>query len=367
MSKKGLPQNWETLGTLLLDIIFWLLLHDALLLMSDLARILNVMPSEWVEEAFQMRRQEIIERSTRPTTGTIYVLQGLLEVTISVKLLAEDILLILDFSATILEDFSRYLRDSVGTCNLRISNMECEDALKTLLVLLNKLHGAFQLKLDSLVTLNPEFSVNSNHPSFRSCQRILIVLFKFMNESTVYPKECACTASLAFCTVVKLITSQAGASEECIAKHFFNWFFNDSTDQTIFDSFLPGVDFKNCLKNFSVLTKLYVCHGILTSLPHTVLTQPFTTAKGQETLLLSYLFPAVCAYCHSCTDRFSRFFALQLLHSTLQQIHQFSKDENPLSITILQRHVTDAAFFDSILEFVWKYWEDRFEPIVVQA
>ena len=81
--------------------------------------------------------------------------------------------------------------------------------------------------------------------------------------------------------------------------------------------------------------------------------------------------PTVRSFCDSSLNRFTRLIALGNLQEHLSKLvivlQECFQDEYHVESRVLIKKCLDSAFFNSMLEYVWKNWDDSFDPIIDQT
>jgi hypothetical protein len=83
--------------------------------------------------------------------------------------------------------------------------------------------------------------------------------------------------------------------------------------------------------------------------------------------------PTIRGFCDTSLNRFTRLIALNSLTDHLQKITailqelQVENQLHPESSTLIKDYLLDSSFFHNMLEYVWKNWDDSYEPIIDQT
>ncbi|KAF8747262.1 hypothetical protein HU200_013252 [Digitaria exilis] len=225
----------------------------------------------------------------------------------------------------------------------------CQDAMSCMYYLLQRYPSKF-------TSLNKASSV------FKSSVRTILSVLK----SSAFSRDCLVASGVSFCAAVQVFMS---AEEICwfISRGLFGVCagHEDRKDLSVHDV-LSGFDLCEEIKDLSVLSRLCLLRGILTSIPRTVLNIRQLDSSGSLwTVLYDGILTELCNHCENPIDSHFNFHALTVTQICLQQIKtsiladftDFSGDYKPFSINVVNR----------ILRIIWRNLEDPLSQTVKQV
>jgi hypothetical protein len=80
------------------------------------------------------------------------------------------------------------------------------------------------------------------------------------------------------------------------------------------------------------------------------------------TILFDLFIPIICSFCETSAERYNRFLAFCGLSILLEQINSFIREEKFL---FSQERIKKLIL--TVLDLIWRNWEDPFEGIVSQV
>lgn len=185
-------------------------------------------------------------------------------------------------------------------------------------------------------------------------------------KSEAFSRDCFVAAGVSFCAALQVCLSP----EELGLAVIEGIFHHDLSSSNTFQTIVMKIPYKGNLfseiHSFSLLSRLCLIRGILTSIPRTLLDTPFVCgSKDNETILYNGILPELCKYCENPTDSHFNFHALTVMQICLQQIKTLiqtthnddSKNHNPISDDIGAR----------ILRIIWNNLEDPLSQTVKQV
>ncbi|WVZ94889.1 hypothetical protein U9M48_040721 [Paspalum notatum var. saurae] len=197
---------------------------------------------------------------------------------------------------------------------------------------------------------------------FKSVIRTILSVLK----SSAFSRDCLVASGVSFCAAIQVLMS----AEEIV------WFISqglfgicagqkDVTNLAPFDV-LADFDLGKEIRDLSVLSRLCLLRGILTSIPRTVLNmRQFHSNGSLWTILYDGILPELCKHCENPIDSHFNFHALTVTQICLQQIKtsiladftDFSGDYRPFSRDVINR----------ILRIIWRNLEDPLSQTVKQV
>ncbi|OQU79970.1 thyroid adenoma-associated protein homolog [Sorghum bicolor] len=197
---------------------------------------------------------------------------------------------------------------------------------------------------------------------FKSAVRTILSVLK----SSAFSRDCLVASGVSFCAAIQVFMS----SEE-ISWFIYQGLFDicanheDRKNQSVHNVFS---DFDLCeqIRDLSVLSRLCLLRGILTSIPRTVLNMRQLHSSGPLwTILYDGILPELCKHCENPVDSHFNFHALTVTQICLQQIKtsissdftDFSGDYKPFSRDVVNR----------ILGIIWRNLEDPLSQTVKQV
>jgi len=197
---------------------------------------------------------------------------------------------------------------------------------------------------------------------FKSAVRTILSVLK----SSAFSRDCLVASGVSFCAAIQVFMS----SEE-ISWFIYQGLFGicanheDRKNQSVHNVFS---DFDLCeqIRDLSVLSRLCLLRGILTSIPRTVLNMRQLHSSGPLwTILYDGILPELCKHCENPVDSHFNFHALTVTQICLQQIKtsissdftDFSGDYKPFSRDVVNR----------ILGIIWRNLEDPLSQTVKQV
>lgn len=186
-------------------------------------------------------------------------------------------------------------------------------------------------------------------------------------KSSAFSRDCLVAAGVSFCAAIQTFKDPRDLSA-FISSGFFD-FNND--DRGMGDlgmkKVLPDGDLHLEIRNLSVLSRLCLLRGMLTTVPRDVLNTRLTelTSSIAWTILYNGILPELCKYCENPIDSHFNFHALTVMQICLQQIKtsilveltEFSGDYDPLPEDMISR----------ILRIIWNNLEDPLNQTVKQV
>eukprot|EP01114_Cavostelium_apophysatum_P016494 TRINITY_DN4702_c0_g1_i4.p1 TRINITY_DN4702_c0_g1~~TRINITY_DN4702_c0_g1_i4.p1 ORF type:complete len:1820 (-),score=442.98 TRINITY_DN4702_c0_g1_i4:21-5480(-) len=278
--------------------------------------------------------------------------------------LSSHILEILDFFAALLARLADLVDQNHGHTYVQEEAGESVGVLKALIIIEGNFQSVIQEQLKVLLRSDEAT------PSLQTFSSLARALIKY-GQSSTYPKDAIWGGIL---SLVLLINCSG-----ILPKHdelYFTFFAGGSKRgnfRTLLSLLLPDYDLVAELPNFPLLSRIYFLRALITASTNEVLLAPVDVENGISSLLLDHIFPRICKYCEYSTDRFIRFSGLQTLQECVNKILAVLKEEQLKASSLpgnqaLQRFSTFFDhFFEEVMEFVWKNWEDPFEPVVDQT
>ncbi|PUZ50289.1 hypothetical protein GQ55_6G047200 [Panicum hallii var. hallii] len=197
---------------------------------------------------------------------------------------------------------------------------------------------------------------------FNSSVRTILSVLK----SSAFSRDCLVASGVSFCAAVQVFMS---AEEICwfISQGLFGVCADhaDRKDLSVHDVLS---DFNLCeeIRDLSILSRLCLLRGILTSIPRTVLNIRQLDSSGSLwTVLYDGILLELCKHCENPIDSHFNFHALTVTQICLQQIKtsvltdstDFSGDYKPFSRNVIDR----------ILRIIWRNLEDPLSQTVKQV
>jgi hypothetical protein len=197
---------------------------------------------------------------------------------------------------------------------------------------------------------------------FKSSVRTILSVLK----SSAFSRDCLVASGVSFCAAIQVFMS---AEEIC-------WFISqglygicaddeDRKDLSVHDV-LSDFDLCEEIRDLSVLSRLCLLRGILTSIPRTVLNiRQLHSGGSLWTVLYDGILPELCKHCENPIDSHFNFHALTVTQICLQQVKtsvladftDFSGDYKPFSRNVINR----------ILRIIWRNLEDPLSQTVKQV
>ncbi|AQK41237.1 thyroid adenoma-associated protein homolog [Zea mays] len=197
---------------------------------------------------------------------------------------------------------------------------------------------------------------------FKSAVRTILSVLK----SSAFSRDCLVASGVSFCAAIQVFMSTEEISW-FISQGLFGIYANheDRKNQSVHNVFS---DFDLCeqIRDLSVLSRLCLLRGILTSIPRTVLNMHQLHSSGPLwTVLYDGILPELCKHCENPVDSHFNFHALTVTQICLQQIKtsvssditDFSGDYKPFSRDVVNR----------ILGIIWRNLEDPLSQTVKQV
>ncbi|TVU42986.1 hypothetical protein EJB05_09415 [Eragrostis curvula] len=196
----------------------------------------------------------------------------------------------------------------------------------------------------------------------RAVRTILSVL-----RSSAFSRDCLVASGVSFCAAMQVFMS---AEEIC--RFISQGLFGISADHEDIKGLSPPnilSDFEFLyeeIRDLSVLSRLCLLRGILTSIPRAVLNMHQLQSDGSPwTVLYDGILPELCKHCENPIDSHFNFHALTVTQICLQQIKtsvlvdftDFSGDLKPFSRDVINR----------ILRIIWRNLEDPLSQTVKQV
>ncbi|KAL7608134.1 hypothetical protein Lser_V15G13047 [Lactuca serriola] len=228
---------------------------------------------------------------------------------------------------------------------------QCQEALSCIYYLLQRCPSKFT----SLIGLH-----DSN-----IMETILTTILSIL-KSEAFSRDCFVAAGVSFCAALQVCL----CPEELGLSLMEGIFHHSLTPSNSFQTVVMKIPYKGNLfseiQSFSLLSRLCLIRGILTSIPRTLLDTPFECgSKDCETILYNGILPELCKYCENPTDSHFNFHALTVMQICLQQIKTLiqttyiddAKNHNPISDDIGAR----------VLRIIWNNLEDPLSQTVKQV
>ncbi|OEL24882.1 Thyroid adenoma-associated protein-like protein [Dichanthelium oligosanthes] len=226
---------------------------------------------------------------------------------------------------------------------------QCQDAMSCMYYLLQRYPSKF-------TGLDKASSV------FKSSIRTILSVLK----SSAFSRDCLVASGVSFCAAIQVFMS---AEEICrfISQGLFG-VCADHEDRKNLSVHHVLSDFDLCeeIRDLSILSRLCLLRGVLTSIPRTVLNIRQLHSSGSLwTVLYDGILPEVCEHCENPIDSHFNFHALTVTQICLQQIKtsvladftDFSEDYKPFSRNDINR----------ILRIIWRNLEDPLSQTVKQV
>ncbi|KAM0055498.1 hypothetical protein Hdeb2414_s0006g00206891 [Helianthus debilis subsp. tardiflorus] len=188
-------------------------------------------------------------------------------------------------------------------------------------------------------------------------------------KSEAFSRDCFVAAGVSFCAALQVCLG----SEELGLAFMEGVFRHGLSSSNAFRAVVMKIPYEGDLfseiREFSVLTRLCLIRGILTSVPRTLLNTPFVcgceTENGDisaQTILYDGILPELCKYCENPTDSHFNFHALTVMQICMQQIKTLiqtspNKDYDIISDDIAAR----------ILRIIWNNLDDPLSQTVKQV
>ncbi|XP_066350962.1 uncharacterized protein [Miscanthus floridulus] len=197
---------------------------------------------------------------------------------------------------------------------------------------------------------------------FKSVVRTILSVLK----SSAFSRDCLVASGVSFCAAIQVFMSTEEISW-FISQGLFGICANheDRKNQSVVNVF-PDFDLCEQIRDLSVLSRLCLLRGILTSIPRTVLNMHQLHSSGPLwTILYDGILPELCKHCENPVDSHFNFHALTVTQICLQQIKtsissdftDFSGDYKPFSKDVVNR----------ILGIIWRNLEDPLSQTVKQV
>ncbi|CAL5003832.1 unnamed protein product [Urochloa decumbens] len=197
---------------------------------------------------------------------------------------------------------------------------------------------------------------------FKSSIRTILSVLK----SSAFSRDCLVASGVSFCAAVQVFMS---TEEICwfISRGLFGVCgdHGDGKGLSVHDV-LSDFDLCEEIRDLSVLSRLCLLRGILTSIPRTVLNIRQLDSSGSLwTVLYDGILTELCKHCENPIDSHFNFHALTVTQICLQQIKtsvladstDFSGDYKPFSKNVINR----------ILGIIWRNLEDPLSQTVKQV
>ncbi|PWA54740.1 hypothetical protein CTI12_AA431500 [Artemisia annua] len=221
---------------------------------------------------------------------------------------------------------------------------QCQDALSCVYYLLQRCPGRFVERLDVV-------------------EMVLSVVMSVL-KSEAFSRDSFVAAGVSFCAAL-----QVCVCVEEVGIVIIEGILRDGMScSDVFENAVRKIPYNgnlfNEIREFSLLSRLCLIRGILTSVPRTLLNTPFVCGESAQTILYDGILPELCKYCENPTDSHFNFHALTVMQICLQQIKTLmqtsSKDDvnrDPISDEISGR----------ILRIIWNNLEDPLSQTVKQV
>ncbi|MQL78947.1 hypothetical protein Taro_011398 [Colocasia esculenta] len=229
---------------------------------------------------------------------------------------------------------------------------QCQDAMSCLYYLLQRFPSKFAYK---------EEDEEENSQIFETVLRAILGVLK----SSAFSRDCLVAAGVSFFAGL-----QAKLSPQELANFIAQGFFRiSSSEMEIFDArkLLDDGDLFADIREFSILSRVCLFRGMLTTVTRTVLNTHFMGSDGLSvwTILYNGILRELCHYCENPVDSHYNFHMLTVTQICLQQIKaslssdltDFSGDYDPLPDDITGR----------LLRIMWNNLEDPLNQTVKQV
>jgi len=166
-----------------------------------------------------------------------------------------------------------------------------------------------------------------------------------------------------FVTQASLVTNN---HQEILFTYLQNHEFEvDMNHKSFIHSITPESKFS--FSNFPQMSELFSYRALVLAIPIETLLRPLPKKdKSLGSILFDSLLPSIYNFCNTAQSRYTRLIAIQSTAECLQKVldslsyYKESKEFNPFKLFLEKQ-------FEEILDLVWKYWDDSFEPVVVQT
>ncbi|KAL4568457.1 hypothetical protein LXL04_024070 [Taraxacum kok-saghyz] len=233
---------------------------------------------------------------------------------------------------------------------------QCQEALSCIYYLLQRCPSKFT----SLIGLQDSNII----------ENIITTILSIL-KSEAFSRDCFVAAGVSFCAALQVCLCPEELGLAIIEGIFHHALTSSTTFQSIFMKIPYKGDLFSEIHSFSLLSRLCLIRGILTSVPRTLLDTPFVsedTEMSAETILYNGILPELCKYCENPTDSHFNFHALTVMQICLQQIKTLlqtsqgdnshnTKNHDPVSDDIGAR----------ILRIIWNNLEDPLSQTVKQV
>ncbi|KAK3121115.1 hypothetical protein QOZ80_8BG0646320 [Eleusine coracana subsp. coracana] len=197
---------------------------------------------------------------------------------------------------------------------------------------------------------------------FKSAVRTILAVLK----SSAFSRDCLVASGVSFCAALQVFMSP-----EEICRFISQGLFgisaaNEDRKDLSLHNVLSDSDLCEEVRDLSVLSRLCLLRGILTSIPRSVLNIHQHQPDGSSwTVLYDGILPELCEHCENPIDSHFNFHALTVTQICLQQIKtsvladitDFSGDHKPFSKDMINR----------ILRIIWSNLEDPLSQTVKQV
>ncbi len=349
-------------------------------LLETLRSTLAMFPPEYYTANLQNSLNTLLSACTTiPKLDYIYIIETLCELPSALPFLGTHMHYLLSFYQSLFTTYATAFTTHQGIGNFNGTLRETEQLLKTFLVTQNRLTQPFYAIVQHIVQndqTNPDKNIIAS--IIHSVHGIL--------TSSYASKECSFSAGISFAhLLLAILSARSPTVSHTIASQILNYAFPQfsvPTHPEIASSvdWLPDLHLDTCM----ALPKILLYRGILITATTDILLSPITLHASQRynwfprssllvfregTLLLDVMLPSFLGLCEKATTRYVRMIALQSLQEWLKRLvtivkkTEYSSDQ----YNTIRTHLSRTQFFDETLNYVWKNWDDHFEPIIDQV
>ncbi|KAI3824046.1 hypothetical protein L1987_05493 [Smallanthus sonchifolius] len=231
---------------------------------------------------------------------------------------------------------------------------QCQEALSCIYYLLQRCPSKFS-------------DLDESRDSKSNIMEMILTTILSILKSEAFSRDCFVAAGVSFCAALQVCL----CPEELGLAFMEGIFHHRLSFSNTFQAVVMKIPYKGNLfseiQEFSLLTRLCLIRGILTSVPRTLLNTPFVCGCEEsdvsaQTILYDGILPELCKYCENPTDSHFNFHALTVMQICLQQIKTLiqinpNKDHDLISDDIGGR----------ILRIIWSNLEDPLSQTVKQV
>jgi len=330
---------------------------------EDMILVLKHIPPKFISEKMTHERLSafLVEINKNPKSQYAYGLDVLSNNEVFLNYIKANMWEIFGFFSNLLNSIYDALQEGYGVSSTQDAANGTVEMLKGLLVIQSKVAQLFSSEMKQII----EKQTNEDSKSWKGFKKLLQALIQFL-QSELPPKEAIWGASLTLCQFVAQASIVSNNYQEILFTYLQNHQFQvDMKHNSFIDTVTPETKFS--FSSFPPISELFSYRALVLAVPMETLLRPLPKKDNSlGSLLFDSILPSIYNFCNTAQSRYTRLIAIQSTAECLQKVldaltsHEESKEFNPFQLFLEKQ-------FEEILDLVWKYWDDSFEPVVVQT